>query len=350
MNFTSVLNTWYSKNKRQLPWRLNPAPYSIWLSEIIFQQTRIQQGLPYYIRFIQNYPTVEALASAREEEILKLWQGLGYYSRARNLHTAAKQVVHEFNGKFPDSFRELLKLKGVGTYSAAAIASICYEEPVAVVDGNVYRFISRHFGLETPTDSTRGKKEFQHLAESLLDKEQPGNFNQAMMEFGALICTPSNPQCEICPFNNSCIALKNDRVAELPVKSKVTRKELMHLNYFVIRVNKGIFLQQRPSSGIWGNLYEFPVLSSRKKPTRIELQQAATQSGLPSLKFAEASKPVAHLLTHRKIIARFWRFELDEYSPTDRLIFIGEPADLEKFAVPKPVERYLSECIFTETK
>ena len=350
MNFTSVLNTWYSKNKRQLPWRLNPAPYSIWLSEIIFQQTRIQQGLPYYIRFIQNYPTVEALASAREEEILKLWQGLGYYSRARNLHTAAKQVVHEFNGKFPDSFRELLKLKGVGNYSAAAIASICYEEPVAVVDGNVYRFISRHFGLETPIDSTRGKKEFQHLAESLLDKEQPGNFNQAMMEFGALLCTPTNPQCEICPFNNSCVALKTGRVAELPVKSKVTRKKLMHLNYFVICVNNGIFLQQRPASGIWGNMYEFPVLSSTKKSTRTEIQHAATRYGLPALKSSNVSEPVTHLLTHRKIIARFWRFDLDEYNPVDELKFIGGPTDLEKFAVPKPVERYLSEWIFTKSK
>ncbi len=350
MNFTTVLNTWYSKNKRLLPWRNNPTPYPVWLSEIILQQTRISQGLPYYNRFIKSFPTVKKLAEAREEEILKLWQGLGYYSRARNLHAAAIQVVGEFDGDFPSSYRELLKLKGVGPYSAAAIASICYDEPVAVVDGNVYRFLSRHFAISTPIDSSEGKKEFQALADSLLDKKQPGNFNQAMMEFGAMICTPNNPQCHVCVFQNSCAAYQLNRVSEFPVKEKVLRKEMLHLNYFVIRLNEGIFLQQRPTNGIWGNMYEFPVMSSKKSPDRSQLQKAANASGLPSLKLAESSEPLTHLLTHRKIIARFWLFDLHEFTPAEHLVYVANAFQLQKYAVPKPIERYLSERIFTETK
>ena len=218
LDFNYILLQWYAKNKRELPWRETKAPYNVWLSEIILQQTRVNQGLNYYLNFIKKYPTVRHLAAATEEDILKLWQGLGYYSRARNLHFAAKQIVNDFNGEFPNISSELKKLKGIGEYTSAAIASICFNEPIAVIDGNVYRVLARIFGIGTPIDSTEGIKSFRKLANSYVSNEHPGDYNQAIMDFGAMQCTPANPNCNECPFNNICEALHTNRIKELPVK------------------------------------------------------------------------------------------------------------------------------------
>ena len=220
MRFCSTLINWYSIYKRDLPWRHTKSAYNIWLSEIILQQTQIKQGLPYYEAFVEHYPTIFDLAKANESEILKLWQGLGYYSRARNLHYTAKTIVETFNGEFPKSYQELLKLKGIGDYTASAIASICYNEATAVVDGNVYRVLARHFGVKTPINSTIGKKEFKALASQLINKKNPADYNQAIMEFGARQCKPKSPDCSSCPLNSSCVALQNNWVDTLPIKLK----------------------------------------------------------------------------------------------------------------------------------
>ena len=220
MSFSNTLIYWYLQNKRDLPWRKTKNPYFIWLSEIILQQTRVNQGLDYYNKFITSFPTVFELAEASEESVLKLWQGLGYYSRARNLHYSARYIVNELNGIFPKSYNELLKLKGVGDYTASAIASICFNEPTAVVDGNVYRVLARYFGLNTTINSTKGIKEFKELAQQLIPTEKPDIYNQAIMEFGAVQCKPQNPDCNVCPLNTSCVALQKDQVTAFPVKEK----------------------------------------------------------------------------------------------------------------------------------
>ncbi|MGE0567222.1 MAG: A/G-specific adenine glycosylase, partial [Bacteroidia bacterium] len=259
--FRRSLLTWYEANKRDLPWRNTKDPYKIWISEIILQQTQVAQGLAYYNRIISEFPDVEALAKAELDAILKHWQGLGYYSRARNLHAAANQIKQEYKGKFPDNYRELLNLKGVGTYTAAAIASFSYKTPVAVVDGNVYRVLSRIFGIETPIDTLSGKKEFQNMADKLLDIHSPDIYNQAIMEFGALYCKGSNPDCENCIFQKNCFALKFDKVKLLPVKEKKVKVKKRVLNYFIIiDKNKNCIIQKREASDIWKGLYEFPLI------------------------------------------------------------------------------------------
>ena len=220
MILSEKLIYWYLQNKRELPWRKTKDPYRVWLSEIMLQQTRVAQGLPYFLKFTKAFPTVFDLAKADESEVLKLWQGLGYYSRARNLHFTAKYIAEELNGMFPENYKGLLQLKGVGDYTASAIASICYDEPVAVVDGNVYRVLSRYFGIATPINSTKGIKEFKELAQTLIDASQPGVYNQAIMDFGALHCKPQNPLCNECPVSDSCVALAKNSIKELPVKER----------------------------------------------------------------------------------------------------------------------------------
>ena len=264
-HFSKKLILWYLDHKRDLPWRTTAIPYYIWLSEIILQQTRVEQGLSYYQAFVSVYPTVKKLANASEQEVLKLWQGLGYYSRARNLHTTANYVSNELSGVFPTSYKELIKLKGVGDYTASAIASICFNEATAVVDGNVYRVLARYFGIATPINSSLGIKEFKNLAQQLIDIDNPGNHNQALMEFGARQCKPQKPNCEICIFNDSCIALQQKKVSELPVKLKKTKVKNIYFNYIVlISKNEKTFLQKRIGKGIWQNLYEFPVIETEK--------------------------------------------------------------------------------------
>lgn len=263
MLFHKKLILWYLENKRSMPWRETVDPYRIWLSEIILQQTRVAQGLPYYLSFTERYPTVFDLANAQQEEVLKLWQGLGYYSRARNLHETAQFVANELNGAFPDSYQELLKLKGIGDYTASAIASICYNEVVPVVDGNVYRVLSRYFNKDTPINSGKGIKEFKELANTLIDKNDPATYNQAIMEFGALQCKPQSPYCIICPLHDSCAALQKGMVATLPIKLKKGKVKNRYFSYLIFDINKNkTIIQQRTAKGIWQNLYEFPLIES----------------------------------------------------------------------------------------
>ncbi|EPR73210.1 A/G-specific adenine glycosylase [Winogradskyella psychrotolerans RS-3] len=254
MDFNHKLITWYSDKKRELPWRETSNPYYIWLSEIILQQTQVKQGLPYYDAFVTQYPTIFDLANASETSILKLWQGLGYYSRARNLHFTAKHIVNELDGKFPNTYKDLLKLKGVGDYTASAIASIAFNEVAAVVDGNVYRVLSRYFGIETPINSTLGIKEFKSLASTLIDHKQPATYNQAIMEFGAIQCKPKNPDCTVCPFQDSCVALQNQMVDVLPVKLKKTKVTVKYFNFLVFMDPNKKHFSKNALKKVFGNI------------------------------------------------------------------------------------------------
>jgi len=310
MIFSKQLIYWYLHNKRNLPWRDTINPYTVWLSEIILQQTRVDQGTSYYFQFIKNFPTVFDLAAASEEQVLKLWQGLGYYSRARNLHFSAKYIVNELNGNFPATYNELLKLKGVGDYTASAIASICFNEPTAVVDGNVYRVLSRYFGIDTAINSSAGIKIFKQLAQELIDEKNPGTHNQALMEFGALMCKPSNPDCEICPLNNSCFAFSKKCVKDLPVKEKKAKIKTRHFNYLVIHSNDHKTIVVKRETGIWQNLYEFPLIESDDV---IDIE-ALTEHTIFKELFDGLSVTVklfdkevlVHKLTHQHIHTKFW--------------------------------------------
>jgi A/G-specific adenine glycosylase len=338
------LIVWYLQNKRDLPWRNTNNPYHIWLSEIMLQQTRVLQGLPYYLKFIEAYPKVEDLASAPEDEVLKLWQGLGYYSRARNLHATAKMVAKEMDGIFPNNYKDLLKLKGVGDYTASAIASISFNQPEAVVDGNVYRVLSRFFGISTPINSTAGQKEFKQLAQELIDKEQPGTFNQAIMEFGARYCVPQNPDCENCIFNDSCVAFQQKKVAQLPVKIKSKPVKQRFFNYLVIlSENERTVLQQRNGKGIWHKLYEFPLIETSKEIEVSELQKIPQfQDFSEKINIRNISlynqEAVVHKLSHQHLNTRFWIIEtLDE---TESSVPISE---IESYAVPVLIANFVSE-------
>ncbi|SDS25651.1 A/G-specific adenine glycosylase [Gramella sp. MAR_2010_147] len=345
MVLSNRLMHWYLQNKRDLPWRKTHEPYQIWLSEIMLQQTRIEQGLPYFLKFIKAYPTVFDLARATLDEVLKLWQGLGYYSRARNLHETAKYVAFELNGKFPDSYKGLLKLKGVGDYTASAIASICYNEPVAVVDGNVYRVLSRIFEIDTPINSTSGIKEFKKLAQELLNTKDPATHNQAIMEFGALHCKPQNPKCETCPFNDKCLALKNDRIKELPVKLKKSKVKKRYFNYLVFNLgDEKTILEQRTGKGIWNGLYQFPLIESD------ELLEENQLIGLQAFKESVPDSniqielhnetPIVHKLSHQHLFTRFWL--IDSNATSDNSVYIKKVAD---YPVPVLIENFLNEYL-----
>ena len=349
MNFSAVLLDWFARNGRDLPWRDTSDPYAIWLSEVILQQTRIAQGRDYWVRFMKQFPGVNDLAAASEDEVLRLWQGLGYYSRARNLHTAAKQIVAL--GRFPDTFEEIKQLKGVGDYTAAAIASIAFGLPVAVVDGNVYRVLSRYFGIETPINSTEGKKEFAALAQSLLPKDAPSAFNQAMMDFGALQCvvapgaTKGEDQlsfkiCVDCPLIESCAAYRTGRGNELPVKLKTTKIKTRHLTYIYIRCNGETAIRRRASGDIWQGLWE-PYLAADVELTG----DKSFNAGFPSIAGAERDflpvllrRNFKHVLTHRILLADFYLLETDS-KPTlpDGYVWIREH-DIERYAVPRLIE------------
>ena len=266
-NFSEILINWYREHKRELPWRESSDPYLIWISEIILQQTRVVQGYDYFIRFIKRFPDVTSLAEADEDEVMKFWQGLGYYSRARNLHAAARSM----NGVFPKTYPEVLALKGVGEYTAAAICSFAYNMPYAVVDGNVYRVLSRYLGIETPIDSTEGKKLFASLAGEFLDKSRPAVYNQAIMDFGAIQCTPQNPACLFCPLAGSCMALSKSMVAQLPVKQHKTKTTERFLNYIYVRAGACTFINKRTGNDIWKNLFELPLIETASSVTEEEL-------------------------------------------------------------------------------
>ena len=316
MKFSNSLIQWYLQYKRDLPWRNNSNPYTIWLSEIMLQQTRVAQGLPYFLRFTNAFPDVFDLANATEEEVLKLWQGLGYYSRARNLHQTAKKIASEFNGEFPKTYIELVKLKGIGQYTAAAIASFAYNEDVPVVDGNVFRVLARYFDIDTDIASSAAKKEFTQLANELLPTGKANIFNQAIMEFGALQCVPKNPDCGNCIFNKSCLALKNKKVTQLPVKLKKLKVRHRFFNYLVFSdsTNKTI-VRKRTEKGIWHNLYEFPLLETEKDDTiqnLLELiqNQNFVNNTIDTLELWN-SETLIHKLSHQHLNIKFWKIKVN---------------------------------------
>ena len=341
MNFTQTLIYWYSINKRDLPWRRTKEPYRIWLSEIIMQQTQIAQGLPYYEAFINKYPTIYALANADEEAVLKLWQGLGYYSRARNLNFTAKHIATNLKGKFPENYSSLLELKGVGDYTASAIASICYDEQTAVVDGNVYRVLSRFFGIETPINSSQGIKYFKELAQTLLPKQDVGNFNQAIMDFGARQCKPQSPDCSICPLNDGCIALKNNQVNDLPVKINKVKITKKHLNFIVFISEDGkTILEKRTKKGIWKNLYQFPLIETKK---RISLKNFLMNDNFKKLIGVKIytmtlfnDKEIVHKLSHQHLYTSFWIVNVDRLS-NDSI----STSKIHDFPVPILISRFI---------
>lgn len=316
MIFSNLLIQWYLQNKRDLPWRNTTDPYPIWLSEIMLQQTRVAQGMPYFLSFTTAFPTVFDLAKANEEQVLKLWQGLGYYSRARNLHKTAQHIAQELSGVFPGNYNDLLKLKGVGEYTAAAIASFSYNEAVPVVDGNVFRVLSRYFDIDTDIAQASAKKEFAALAFELMPKNNPATFNQAIMEFGALQCVPKSPNCGICVFNESCAALQKNKVNQLPVKSKKLKVRNRYFNYMVVAdENDNTIIQKRTDKGIWHNLYEFPLMETEKEEDfdcvseSVQTNYFKDNTVISMLEYNE--KSIIHKLSHQHLHIKFWKVKIE---------------------------------------
>lgn len=344
---SQTLIEWYNQNKRELPWRETKNPYKIWISEIILQQTRVAQGYDYYVRFVKTFPDIIQLADADEDTILKLWQGLGYYSRARNLHTAAKQVRDNFGGKFPDRYEDILSLKGVGDYTAAAIASFAFELPYAVVDGNVFRVLSRLFAINTPIDTSAGKKLFTQLANELLDKEQPGEYNQSIMDFGAIQCIPVSPNCTICPLEGKCMALSQNQVSAYPVKQGKTKVKERFFNYLDIHFGANTYLHKRTDNDIWKNLYELPLIETDKDLTIEELEKTEAFSSIlqdaGTVSIHPMSFSMKHVLSHRIIYARFYRIEItDDTNLKDQYIKI-ETSHIGNYAISRLVDRYFEQ-------
>lgn len=316
--FAHRLMDWYAEHKRPLPWRETRDPYKIWLSEIILQQTRVAQGLPYYQRFVSAYPTVNLLAAAPQQSVLRLWQGLGYYTRARNLHACAQRVVHDFGGVFPSTYAQLLKLPGIGPYTAAAIASISFRQPVAVVDGNVFRVLARIFGLEDDIARPGTKEKFSRLANDLLVSEAPDIFNQALMEFGALQCTPKAPDCSACPFSKNCEASQHQRVQDFPVKSKKAPVRHRYFTYLVFAHGKNLLLKPRTGADIWNGLYEFYLIETKAKRS---VASAVKTCGLPLGPSSAISKQVSyqHLLSHQRLHIQMVYVELKTKAQAARI-------------------------------
>lgn len=340
-----LLLEWYQRYGRNLPWRMTRDPYRIWLSEVILQQTRVAQGTDYYLRFVERFPTVQALAEASQDEVLKLWQGLGYYSRARNLHAAAQDVMARFGGVFPTNYADVRSLKGVGDYTAAAICSLAYDAPHAVLDGNVFRVLSRLFGVDIPIDTSAGKRFFAELAQSQLDKESPAVYNQAIMDFGALQCLPAQPRCEVCPFAAQCLAYQHDKVALLPVKQGKTAVRERWFNYLHIVCGTETLLSRREAKDIWQGLYEFPLVESDCALSLEELSQTAAYRAL----FRETEAVVVtntfvmpkHQLSHQTIHAVYYRMEVNRWTPAMEA-YRRIPTDaLGEYAVSRLTERYL---------
>lgn len=348
-DISGKLIDWYKINKRELPWRNTTNPYLIWISEIILQQTRVAQGYDYYLRFIHRFPNVESLAQASEDEVLKYWEGLGYYSRARNLHFAAKTILEKFSGVFPNNYAEILSLKGIGQYTAAAISSFAFGEVQAVVDGNVLRVLSRIFAIDTPIDSGQGKKLYQKLAEELLDNQKPGMHNQAIMEFGALQCTPRNPVCGICPLMDKCLAKANNTITKYPVKQGKAKVTERYFNYFEVRFGNMIFLQKRIENDIWKNLYEFPMIETTEDlPIEKLLQSDKFQSLFSNLTdFQIHSTPIEykHVLSHRIIYAKFYQIELTEPLNSLKSSICIDRNNIVQYALPRLINRYLESSI-----
>ena len=347
-HFSNKIITWYQQNKRDLPWRDTKDAYLIWLSEIILQQTRVDQGMEYYKKFAKEFPTVKHLAKADNEKVMKLWQGLGYYSRARNLHATAKIITDTYKGTFPNAYADILSLKGIGEYTAAAIASFAFNQPHAVVDGNVYRVLARVFGIETPIDSSQGKKEFYQLANELIDKKNPAMHNQAIMELGAMQCKPANPNCAVCPLNTMCYAYSKKRITELPVKAKKTKTRDRFFNYIVLHHDGNIAINKRIRKDIWTNLYDFPLIETEKELTEEQFLKSAEWNnftGKTKYTIKAISNCYKHILSHQKIYARFWEIECSK--PFEKLIdkntLIIQEKNIQEYAVPRLIENYLKQ-------
>lgn len=328
--FSTELQLWYGVNHRDLPWRNTTNPYFIWLSEVILQQTRVQQGLSYYDKFTTYYPSLRQLATAEEQEVLNLWQGLGYYSRARNMHKTARHIVEHLNGEFPATLNGLLSLPGVGNYTAAAVGSFAFDLPLAVVDGNVYRVLSRYFNLDEFIDTGKGQKYFQQLADELLDKERPALHNQAIMELGALVCTPKNPSCAICPLQTSCEAKQEHTWSDLPKKKGKVKVKNRTFHYFVVIQDDALILQQRGDKDIWANMYEFPLIEGESLPESLP-------DGITRV------KTVTHKLTHQHLAVHFYNAHtlLDFFSTENQFLIPFE--SLKNYPLPRVIEKFLEE-------
>ncbi len=342
--FSEILIEWYHHNKRDLPWRKTSDPYIIWISEVILQQTRVNQGKEYFLRFIERFPTVDDLANTQEDEVLKYWQGLGYYSRARNLYAAAQQIARDFEGKMPSDYKQLLSLKGVGEYTASAIASFSGNYPHATVDGNVFRFLSRFLAIDEPIDTGKGKKFFTELAEQLMDKKQAGIFNQAMMEFGALQCTPASPDCVNCPFGDKCMAFLTNKVPEYPVKQNKVSVQTRYFHYFHIKYGDFTYLSKRTAKDIWQNLYEFPMIETSHPLEFEDLQKEEKFQNLfpdvAQVKFRLKLSGQKHVLTHRILMVNFYEVELKEEIPSlSRLLKIPS-GEMDKYAIHRLMQIY----------
>lgn len=344
MGFSDTLKYWYKRHKRELPWRSTNDPYHVWLSEIILQQTRVAQGMPYYLRMIEAFPNVEALANSEEKQVLSLWQGLGYYSRGRNLHHCANQVVHDYGGVFPNTAKELQKLKGIGKYTSAAISSICFNEAIPVIDGNVYRVISRYLNLDQDISASTAYGVFEEALTALIDKQRPGDFNQSMMEFGALQCTPKNPNCQECPLMDSCEAFRLKIVEKRPVKTKKVKVKKRFFDYTVIATKEGLLFKERKNGDIWSGLYDFPLTEVSKFE---EYPENPLVDEIRSLSVVEhtVTKPIKHILTHQVIQARFQLFETSDKVKHDFIEKYGLKcfsfAEIEELPKPVLINNYL---------
>ncbi|MFY0591720.1 A/G-specific adenine glycosylase [Roseivirga sp.] len=347
--FVNQLISWYRHQKRDLPWRHSKDPYKIWLSEIILQQTRVNQGMPYYLRFVEQYPTVDDLAEASEAEVLRLWQGLGYYSRARNLHACAKTVSTVYDGKFPDTFEELLKLKGIGRYTAAAIASIAFDRSNAVVDGNVYRVLSRIFGISDDISDSKTLKIFEKKANVLIVDQSPGEFNQAIMDFGAIQCTPKSPSCAICPMSSFCFAFNQGKQDTLPVKTKKVKVRNRYFYYYIYEYGEQILMKERGPKDIWQGLYDFHLEESPVSKDDEAVLLPAADKAIFSLQ--DFSEEVKHILTHQRIFTKFIRLQVNDLGKFESLAADKNltPYRMEEVQeLPKPIliQNYLKQAFF----
>jgi A/G-specific adenine glycosylase len=343
MNLSNELILWYLKNKRALPWRETTDAYVIWLSEIILQQTRVEQGMPYFHRFLEKYPNVRLFAAAEEDEILKLWQGLGYYSRGRNMLKTARQVVELYNGEFPVAYSKLIKLKGIGEYTAAAISSFSVNERKAVVDGNVYRVLARYFGIEEPINSTKGKKLFQQIADEVLDPAHPGLHNQAMMEFGATLCKPKSPDCRICPIREGCYAYKQDKIPYFPVKLKTIRIRERFFTYVVYTDGEQVLMSKRDESDIWANMYDLPLIetTSYTAPSDVTKMLQFEEYFGKDAEVISVFPAKKHVLTHQRIYAQFMQVDQPPIKLEQKWFFL-EIKKLKILALPKIINIFIN--------
>ena len=341
-----VLMNWYGQNKRDLPWRHTTDPYVIWISEIILQQTRVVQGMDYFNRFMGRFPDVRTLAEAREDEVMKYWQGLGYYSRARNLHAAAKEVVSRFGGVFPKDYEDVLSLPGIGEYTAAAVCSFAYRQPYAVLDGNVFRVLARLFAIDLPIDGGKGKKYFAGLAQELLDRKHPDVYNQAIMDFGAVQCVPKSPDCAICPLNDRCRALAEHIVDKLPFKEGRVSVRSRYFNYLHIRCGEDLLMRQRTAKDIWQKLYEFPLIETDIPVEYEELKKIpefqALFDGIKEIRLRHITEAPRHVLSHQIIYARFYDIEIDGFSEKMKQYLVVKECETDHFAVSRLIESYLT--------